>query len=129
MAQLHAQCFTGPECWGADAFGAARVASGAVFASLDGGFVLGRVVLDEAELLTLAVPMGMRRKGLGRALLGQFAAQAARMGAVRAFLEVSARNQAARGLYLADGWAEQGRRRAYYHDGSDAVVMTRDLAG
>ncbi|WP_431272740.1 hypothetical protein [Dankookia sp. P2] len=43
------------------------------------------------------------------------------------FLEVAAGNAAARGLYQGLGFAEVSRRRRYYPDGSDALVMRRDL--
>jgi ribosomal-protein-alanine N-acetyltransferase len=45
------------------------------------------------------------------------------------FLEVSERNAAARALYAAAGFAEVGRRRRYYADGADALVLRRDLTG
>jgi ribosomal-protein-alanine N-acetyltransferase len=48
-------------------------------------------------------------------------------GAVRLFLEVSTRNPAARGLYQQSGFQQVGRRRAYYADGSDALVLSKDL--
>jgi ribosomal-protein-alanine N-acetyltransferase len=44
------------------------------------------------------------------------------------FLEVAAGNVAALALYRAAGFAEVGRRVRYYADGSDALVMRRDLS-
>jgi ribosomal-protein-alanine N-acetyltransferase len=49
-------------------------------------------------------------------------------GAAAMFLEVSDRNLPARALYAAAGFAEVGRRRRYYADGSDALVLRRGLA-
>jgi ribosomal-protein-alanine N-acetyltransferase len=43
------------------------------------------------------------------------------------FLEVSEANGAARALYAAAGFEEAGRRRRYYADGSDALVLRRAL--
>lgn len=40
-------------------------------------------------------------------------------------LEVRTGNAAARALYAGAGFAEVGRRRRYYTDGEDAVLMTR----
>ena len=53
---------------------------------------------------------------------------AANAGAARLFLEVSEVNAPALALYEAAGYAEIGRRKAYYRDGSDARVLGRTLA-
>ena len=93
---------------------------------------MGRVVLDEVELLTLAVEPAARRQGLGRALLARFGVEAAAAGATRAFLEVATDNLPAIGLYASAGYRETGRRRGYYHPSGgapvDAVIMVYDLA-
>jgi ribosomal-protein-alanine N-acetyltransferase len=44
------------------------------------------------------------------------------------FLEVAEANAAARALYAAAGFAEVGRRRRYYADGGDALVLRRGLS-
>jgi ribosomal-protein-alanine N-acetyltransferase len=54
-------------------------------------------------------------------------AGAAVRGAAAMFLEVSERYAAARGLYATAGFAEAGRRRRYYADGADALVLRREL--
>ncbi len=94
------------------------------------GFALGRVVLNEAELLTLAVDPATRRQGIGRACLMSFEGRAAALGAETAFLDVAATNAAALALYRIAGWAETGRRKAYYRgrDGRiDAILMQKRL--
>ena len=48
-------------------------------------------------------------------------------GAVETFLEVNVRNEPALGLYLGAGFEEVGRRRGYYSDGADALIMKRQL--
>jgi ribosomal-protein-alanine N-acetyltransferase len=55
-------------------------------------------------------------------------AESARRGAGELFLEVSAQNSAARALYGALGATEAGRRRRYYPDGSDALVLRLPLS-
>ncbi len=82
------------------------------------GYVIAWVIAEEAEVLTLAVDPAARRRGVGRALL-----EAALAGAHRAHLEVRADNAAARALYEGFGFAVVGRRRAYYADGEDALLM------
>ena len=55
MAALHAACFAFPRPWSAAEF-AALLADPLVFVqTLPGGFVMGRAVAGEAELLTVAV--------------------------------------------------------------------------
>lgn len=73
---------------------------------------------DVLDLQRIAVAPGARRRGVARALLAQ--APAGRM-----LLEVSAANVAARAFYEREGFAEIDRRRRYYRDGSDAIVMER----
>ncbi len=94
------------------------------------GFALGRVVLDEAELLTIAVAKHTRRQGLGRKCLTDFEAEAARLGARLAHLEVAATNEAALALYSKAGWQQTGMRRAYYKSPEgriDAILMQKTL--
>ncbi len=100
------------------------------FGLLDGrgGMILARVAGDEAEILTLAVMPDSRRQGLGAALLMAAINQAAGCGAGALFLEVAEHNEAARGLYEAAGFHPVGRRRGYYPDGTDALVLRAELS-
>lgn len=91
------------------------------------GFLIGRTIADEAELLTLAVSPQARRQGIGRGLLAEFHDMARQRGATEAFLEVASDNAPARALYLGRGWAEAGQRRNYYAPGIDAILMRRAL--
>lgn len=129
LAALHARSFPAEERWTASAF-AGLLALPGCGGLLDptGGFVLGRVAADEAEILTLAVLPERRRRGLGRALLAGWQAEAVRRGASRLFLEVAADNVAAQALYAACQFTEVGRRRRYYPGGGDALVLACVLA-
>jgi ribosomal-protein-alanine N-acetyltransferase len=95
------------------------------------GFVLSRRVLDEAEILTIAVAVEFRRKGLGGALLGAHIARLAAMGVKELFLEVEAGNAAARALYASFGFHQVGERRGYYRKSAGpaatALVLRRNL--
>lgn len=131
LADLHAACFTTPRPWRAVEF-AGLLAQPAVFLEPHpSGFALGRVIADEAELLTLAVNPACRRAGIGRALMARFIDTARERGATQAFLEVAADNAAALALYDGCSLARVGLRPRYYTapDGSkiDAVVMTRTI--
>ena len=77
------------------------------------GFYLARSVLDETELLLLAVDPAQRGRGLGGALLAHFIDAARTGGARRAFLEMRCGNPAGR-LYEAQAFRKIGERPAYY---------------
>lgn len=123
---LHASAFPPADRWGPDAL-AMLLAMPGTFAQHipDVGFVLARIVADEAEILTLAVVPEARRQGHGAVLLAAAMARAAAQGARVMFLEVAEGNAAARALYAAAGFAAVGRRQRYYPDGSDALVLRR----
>ncbi|WP_095589529.1 GNAT family N-acetyltransferase [Actibacterium ureilyticum] len=131
LADLHVLCFTSPRPWTATEFRDLLRAPGTFLATVADGFVLGRVIADEAELLTIAVHPDARRAGHGARLLRAFIDGARARGATRAFLEVAADNAAARGLYAAQGFTECGQRPGYYRgpDGraTDALVLERAL--
>ncbi len=96
------------------------------------GFALSRLLTDEAELLLLAVEPAARGRGVGRALIDRTGCIAVRRGAHRLLLEVRDGNQAV-DLYHAVGFAQIGRRRAYYRgsDGAmrDALTLAQPLSG
>lgn len=112
LAAIHAEAFEAP--WDAATL-AELLASPGVFAvAEDDGFILIRVVVDEAEILTLAVRPSSRRAGRGRRLVAAAVVRASALGAERMFLEVAEGNVAARALYARSGFVEMGRRRGYY---------------
>lgn len=131
LAELHATAFPAP--WDAMAFQALLDQTGVFLLEETDGFILMRAVVDEAEILTLAVRPEARRTGLGARLVWQGGAEAAARGAARLFLEVADDNTAALALYAGVGFAEAGRRRAYYArtdgDRRDALILALNLAG
>ncbi len=128
MAAIHASAFPPGARWREESF-AAQLALPGVFGLIDpeGGFILMRIVAEEAEVLTLAVAPAVQRRGIGRALLAEAMVRTRAAGARRILLEVSEQNEAARALYGAAGFAEIGRRRRYYADGADALVLAAML--
>jgi ribosomal-protein-alanine N-acetyltransferase len=94
------------------------------------GFSLSRSVLDDTELLLIAVHPDYQRRGIGRFLLEDFVEQAKGLGIRTAHLEVRDGN-GAMAMYQAAGFAPIGRRRKYYHadDGSalDALTFMRKI--
>lgn len=87
------------------------------------GFVLGRLVADEAEVLNLAVREECRRQGEGRALLEELLRRFTESGVSRVFLEVRESNRAAVGFYERMGFRQSGRREDYYREPREAALV------
>jgi [ribosomal protein S18]-alanine N-acetyltransferase len=82
----------------------------------------------QADIQTIAVAPNARRRGLGRVLLLQLAAEARERGATEVFLEVRADNPVARALYDSIGFEPVAVRPRYYQpDGVDAIVMRHSI--
>jgi ribosomal-protein-alanine N-acetyltransferase len=85
-------------------------------------------VVDEMEILNIAVRPELRRRGLGARLLGLALGICAEMGVRLAALEVRTGNAPALALYARFGFVRVGLRRGYYADtGEDAVLMNLEL--
>jgi ribosomal-protein-alanine N-acetyltransferase len=94
------------------------------------GFIIGRQVADEAEILNLAVIPAKRRRGEGAALLKAALEDFRARHISRVFLEVRESNESAIAFYAKHGFSKTGRRAGYYHDPEEAaVVMEMRLAG
>jgi ribosomal-protein-alanine N-acetyltransferase len=88
------------------------------------GYIVGRAMFDEAEILNLGVAVHARRRGVGRALVRALLTEFVGAGARSVFLEVRESNLPARGLYESFGFREVGRRTRYYRRPvEDAVVL------
>jgi len=77
-------------------------------------YCLFSTVLDEAELLRIAVDPGQRGQGLGKSLLLQVQPKLVQRGLAHLFLEVRASNRVAQRLYQRCGWHPCGQRKNYY---------------
>ena len=87
------------------------------------GYASVQWVVDEAELLRLAVAPSHRRDSVGRRLVGAVLEQLGARGVLRLHLEVRAGNRGARAFYQRLGFSELGRRPKYYGDGEEAVIL------
>ncbi|MFZ5693004.1 MAG: GNAT family N-acetyltransferase [Pseudomonadota bacterium] len=96
------------------------------------GFIISRVALDEAEILSVAVTHSYRGRAVARALLRHHLGRLAALGVRTVFLEVDEGNVPALRLYRHAGFVEVGRREGYYVNDSGkpaaALVMRRNLA-
>ena len=131
LARVHATAFDDP--WDADVMGGflrSPEVVGLIAETPPAAFGLFRRIVDEAEILTLAVAPEHRRRGLGARLVEQAAEWARRDGARALFLEVARDNDTALALYRTTHFSEVGVRRAYYSRATgamDALVLRRDL--
>ena len=108
----YGEAWTRGQCLGVLAMAGVRL----TLAELDeeaAGFAMVRSVLDEAELLLIAVVPAARRRGVGSALLRAVIGDVGARGIADLHLEVRAGNGAV-ALYRAHGFAKVGERRAYY---------------
>lgn len=90
------------------------------------GFVLARQVLDELELLHLAVDPAQRRRHIADRLINALLEEAPRHGFYTVFLETACDNHPAIKLYQKNGFIITGRRPGYYR-GIDALNMILKL--
>nr|WP_279308292.1 ribosomal protein S18-alanine N-acetyltransferase [Nodosilinea sp. FACHB-131] len=95
----------------------------------DGSALLGLgcywAILDEAHITVLAVDPRYQRRGLGKWLLVNLLTDASERALTRATLEVRPSNSRALALYESFGFETLGRRRRYYADGEDALILWR----
>lgn len=134
LAAIHASAF--PRPWSTLDFermlGERGIVADGLFlgrATKPSGFVLSRIVLDEAEIITVAIAPEARGKGHARALLTHHLDALSRRGVARVHLEVEEGNGPAIALYRRAGFRETGRRAGYYHkaDGAKASALTMAL--
>lgn len=90
------------------------------------GYLFANIIVDEAEILSIAILADYQNLGKGNDLLKYFIAFIKEKNVKTVFLEVAADNKAALTLYHSQGFSECSRRLAYYKrfDGRcDAIKM------
>jgi len=95
------------------------------------GFIMSRLVEDQAEILSVAVAERERGRGVARRMLDLHLRRLAGLGALTVFLEVGEHNDPALRLYHRAGFREVSRRPNYYPwtggKAAAALVLRRDL--
>lgn len=95
------------------------------------GYFLAMLIVDEVHLLNLAVCSEQQGRGFSRMLMDRLCAYARSHKAASILLEVRIRNARAIQVYRHYGFAEIGRRKAYYpaenNTREDAIVMRMTL--
>ncbi len=87
------------------------------------GFISGRRILDEGEILNLAVKPSLRRHGLGKTLVQALLKAFTQEGAVQVFLEVRESNATAIAFYQRLGFRQIGERSRYYQNPVEAALV------
>ena len=87
----------------------------------ESGYLIGRILGGEAELLRIGVLPAHRGKGTGRRLLTDFLTACIKKKVERVFLEVRESNTVARSLYESTGFVCRSTRRNYYGN-EDAMI-------
>lgn len=135
-AAVHAESFTYP--WPANDLEALLAGSTTYADAAFGkagkihGFILSRLAVDEAEILTIAVTPRKRGSGIASRLMRANMVQLQAAGARHWFLEVEAQNAPALALYRHFGFERVGERKSYYRkpdgDAALAFILRRTLA-
>lgn len=92
------------------------------------GFCLCRLILDEAEIITIAVLPHFHRKGIGTLLIDSTLGHLHNERAIKLFLEVEETNLSALKLYHRFEFKQISKRPAYYptkNSSGDAIVMQK----
>lgn len=85
------------------------------------------MLYDEANISNIATHPAWRGRGVGDALVAHLEAEARAQNAILITLEARVGNTTAQRVYARRGFVEVGRRKRYYRDGEDALLMTKPL--
>lgn len=101
------------------------------FVAMDGekvaGYIGSQSVLDEADMMNVAVSPDYRRQGIAESLIRMLVDKLKANGVSRLFLEVRVSNQPAISLYEKLGFSESGRRPGYYtKPKEDALILRKE---
>lgn len=130
ITHLEAQCFSDPWSEKSIASELENPLSLWLVAEENGrvwGYVGSQTVLDESDMMNVAVDPGFRRQGVARALIATLIAELSKMGSRCLRLEVRVSNENARALYARMGFQQLGLRKNYYHNPKeDALILGKE---
>ena len=85
------------------------------------------LVIDELQLVLIAVHPSHQCKGLGKVLLSDLIKRSKLLRTKFIHLEVKDTNEPAKALYKSMGFKIKGNRTNFYKDGSDAILFVKEL--
>ena len=91
------------------------------------GYIGSQTVMDETDMMNVAVHPDYRRKGIAETLVNELVVNLKKMGSHCLTLEVRASNVPAITLYEKLGFTEIGRRKNYYRNPrEDALILRKE---
>ena len=130
IAQLEKLCFSDP--WSANSIATEldnKLAFWLVATEEErvAGYIGSQTVMDETDMMNVAVHPDYRRKGIAEALVNTLVERLQKMGSHCLTLEVRASNVTAITLYEKLGFSEIGRRKNYYRNPrEDALILRKE---
>ena len=92
------------------------------------GYVGSQTVIDESDMMNIAVHPDFRRRGIAEALVAELEAALRQRGSRALTLEVRDSNAPAIALYEKLGFAQVGLRKNYYRNPKeDARILRKEL--
>lgn len=128
LAEIEHECFTDP--WETPYF-QGLLANPAVYfaiAEIDGvpvSFGGMTVVIDECDIINVAVSKNVRRLGIGSAMVGHLLRICKDRGVVSVFLEHRESNIAAAALYDSYGFEIYSKRKKYYSSPTEDAILRK----
>ena len=97
----------------------------------ENGFLIGRIIDRDAEIINVIIHPDYRRLGKASKLIGMFEKEAKDAGSSKCFLEVAESNSSAKKLYSSLGYLKVGQRHNYYKflNGrkDDAIILSKEI--
>ena len=90
------------------------------------GYIGSQTVMDETDMMNVAVHPDFRRQGIAEALVKALVENLKKMGSHCLTLEVRASNAPAIALYEKLGFHEIGRRKNYYRNPREDALILRE---
>ena len=131
MAKLHLMSGSLTRPWSESEYKNLLATDTIRFFYVENGFLVGRLIGSDAEILNVIVHPKYRRLGKARYLIGKFEKEAKNVGSSRCFLEVAESNSPAYKLYHDLGYLKVGHRKNYYEfvDGrkDNASILAKEI--
>lgn len=126
VAALERQCFADPWSEGSIASELDNPLSLWLVAEQDGaicGYIGSQTVLDETDMMNIAVRQDCRRQGIAAALIEELVSRLKERGSHILRLEVRESNTPAIALYNSMGFTQLGIRRNYYRNPKENALI------